>query len=138
MKARGKLFLTLATICIFVSVVVYFEMPNLGIFWSDLHSGDTLSMYEFAKHNLRQGNIFDGVKYLYLASMRAVEFRKHQRAVQPLGEEYSRLYQQGDYKNALIVCEKIRTVLNGYDDEGAMAYECVKTKEKLSNQTQSP
>jgi|GEM_PF-4841930 len=136
MNARGKILLTFAAICIFMSAVVYFGMPNIRIFWTDLHSGDTLSMYEFAKYDLRQGKIFDGVKYLYLASRRAIELRKHQRAAQPLREEYYRLYRQGDYKNALMVCEKIRTILSGYDDEGAMAYECVKTKENLSNQTQ--
>jgi len=138
MKSRKKILLILAAICALASVVVCFEMPNIDIFWDDLHSGDTLSMYEFAKYNLQQGDIFDGIKYLYLASARAIEFRKHQRAAQPLAKEYYRLFQQGDYKNALIVCEKVRTILNGYDDEGAMAYECAKTQEQLSNQTQSP
>ncbi len=137
MNVLTKIILILAMICIAISVVVYFEMPNINVFWSDLHSGDTLSMYEFARYNIQLGNFFDGIKYLCLASIRAIEFRKHQQAAQPAIEEYGGLYQQGDYKNALIACEKARTILGEYDDEGAMAYECVKTKEQLLNQTQN-
>jgi hypothetical protein len=137
MNTLTKILMILAMICIVISVVVYFKMPSINVFWNDLHSGDTLSMYEFARYNVQRGNFFDGIKYSCLASIRAIEFRKHRQAAQPTIEEYSRLYQQRDYKNALIACEKARTILEEYDDEGAMAYECVKTKEQLLNQTQN-
>ena|ERR1043165_9877572 len=138
MKKYRKSLLTLAIIFVLLSAGLFYEKPNIDIFWCNLHSGDTISVLEFAKYNLRQGKVFDGIKYLHLASVRAIEFQKHQQAAQQVIEESARLYQQGDYKNALLACEKARSVLDGYDDEGAMDYECTKLKEELLNQTPNP
>jgi len=139
-KVRRKIFLTLATVCLLLSGVVCFEVFSVSSSVNDFYSSDllTLSMFEYAKYSLQQGDIFNGIEYLYLASVRAIEFPKYQQKAKPLIEEYHRLYQQGDYKNALIVCEKARSILGRYDDRNTIAYGCSRTKEQLEMQSESP
>jgi hypothetical protein len=91
-------------------------------------------MVIYAEDKLQHGDIYTGIRYYFVALTRSIEYRKHWNVAHPVIKIMTEYYDKGEFEKAYQACENATIIINGYDDEGMMAFECAKIADKLNGE----